>query len=254
MPINFFIPLIIILALYFAGAVALVQIKEDTSIANSSWTGGCLIVALYTLMRTDLYLARQLIVTLMIAIWALRLMTYVYLRYRGNDPRFLSWKQKGFKALAFNLIYIFGGQLFLTAVMSVPAIIINTSIVPGLNPLDFLGIGIWLIGYFFESVSDYELYVFMKNPTNKGHLLRTGLWRYSRHPNYFGEVTMWWGIFLMTLSVPHGVYAIIAPATITTMLLFVTGVPWVEAALAKNPEFADYKRKTSIFIPWWPKA
>jgi steroid 5-alpha reductase family enzyme len=107
------------------------------------------------------------------------------------------------------------------------------------------------MGFFFESVSDYQLLRFMQNPLNQGKLMKYGLWKYSRHPNYFGEVCMWWGFFLITASVVWGLSGIISPLTITILLLFFTGVPWVEKVLEKHPEFAEYKRKTSIFIPWF---
>lgn len=253
MELSFFLPLIAIITIYFAIMVAVVQIKEDSSIANSVWSGGCLIIALYTFVMAGLYLERHVIITAMIVLWATRLVLYVYLRYRGNDPRFQTWKQAGLSALIFNIAYIFGGQAFLMTIMSIPTILINTSIVPGLNYLDYLGMGTWAVGYFFEAVSDYQLFAFMKDPANKGRVMRSGLWHYSRHPNYFGEVVMWWGIFLLALSVPFGIYSIITPLTITTMLLFVTGIPWVEKAMDNNPEYQEYKRKTSAFIPWFPQ-
>lgn len=252
MDVSFFMPLIAVIAIYFAIMVTIVQIKQDSSIANSVWSGGCLLIALYTFIMSGLYLPRQIVVTALITLWASRLVTYVYLRYKGNDPRFQTWKQAGIKALIFNIAYIFGGQAFLMTIMSIPTILINISTVPGLNYLDFMGIGIWLVGYFFEAVSDYQLFQFTSDPANKGHVMKYGLWHYSRHPNYFGEVLMWWGIFLLALSVPFGIYSIITPATITVMLLFVTGIPWVEKAMDTNPEYQEYKRKTCAFIPWFP--
>jgi steroid 5-alpha reductase family enzyme len=138
-------------------------------------------------------------------------------------------------------------------IMSIPSFLINKSHLSGLALLDFIGIIVWLVGFFFEAVSDYQLFEFTKNPANKGKLMKYGLWHYSRHPNYFGEVVMWWGIFLIALNVPYGYLALISAGTITFLLLFVTGIPWVEQALAKNPEYPEYKRTTSIFIPWFPK-
>lgn len=251
MELSFFLPLIAIIAVYFAIMVAVVQIKEDSSIANSVWSGGCLIIALYTFIMAGLYLPRHVVITALITLWSARLVIYVYLRYKGNDPRFQTWKQAGLKALIFNIAYIFGGQAFLMTIMSIPTILINTSTTAGLNYLDYAAIALWSVGYFFESVSDYQLFQFTSDPANKGHVMKYGLWRYSRHPNYFGEVVMWWGIFLLALSVPFGIYSIITPVTITVMLLFVTGIPWVEKAMDNNPEYQEYKRKTSAFIPWF---
>lgn len=253
MELSFFTPLLVVIAIYFAIMVIVVQMKQDTSIANSVWTGGCLLIALYTFIMKGLFLPRHIIVTTMIVLWASRLVTYVYLRYRGNDPRFQTWKHAGLKALILNIAYIFGAQAFLMTIMSIPTILINTSNSALLTYLDFMGIAIWSVGYFFEAVSDYQLFIFTQDPANKGRVMRYGLWRYSRHPNYFGEVLIWWGIFLLALSVPFGLYSIITPVTITIMLLFVTGIPWVEKAMDTNPEYQEYKKKTSVFIPWFPK-
>lgn len=253
MDLSFFYPLLILLVVYLATMVAIVQIKQDTSIANFVWGGGCLLVALYTFFMGNMYLVRHVILTTLIVFWAGRLILYVYLRYHGTDPRFQSWKQKGGYALLINIGYIFGLQALLMVIMSAPIVLINISTNLGLTSLDYVGIVLWLIGYYFEAVSDYQLFTFTRNPANKGKVMRYGLWRYSRHPNYFGEVTMWWGLFLIALSVDNGIYAIVAPATITFLLLFVTGIPWVEEAMKNNPEYQDYKQHTSIFIPWFSK-
>jgi steroid 5-alpha reductase family enzyme len=84
-------------------------------------------------------------------------------------------------------------------------------------------------------------------------IINRGLWRYSRHPNYFGEVTMWWGLYILALSVPRGWISIIGPLTITSIILFVSGIPMTENLMENNPAFADYKKRSSIFIPWFPK-
>lgn len=253
MELYFFMPLIMIIAAYLAILVAVIQLKQDSSIANAAWCGGCLIVALYTLIMHGRYLPRHIIVTTMVALWAIRLIIYVYLRYKGNDPRFQSWKQSGIKALIFNIAYLFGAQAFFMTVTSIPIILINMSNVPGLNYLDLGAIGLWLIGYFFEAVADYQLFMFTRNPAHKGRVMRYGLWHYSRHPNYFGEIVMWWAIFLLALSVPDGIFGIMAPIAVTITLVWVTGIPWVEKAMDKNPEYQEYKRTTSALIPWGSK-
>lgn len=91
----------------------------------------------------------------------------------------------------------------------------------------------------------------MRNPVNKGHVMRFGLWRYSRHPNYFGESLMWWGVYCIALSLPYGWTAIITPITITVLLVFVTGIPWIEKTMIGNAEYKEYQRTTSKFIPWF---
>lgn len=242
----------ILLIVYLLSMVTLLQFKGDTSIGNFTWGGGVLLVALYTFFVMSAFLPRQIIATLCIFFWSFRLIGFVYMRYTGKDPRFINWKWQGFKALVINFCWVFG-QSIMIAIMGYPIALINTSQIPGITILDILGILVWIVGYSFESVSDYQLFTFMKNAANKGHVMRYGLWRYSRHPNYFGEVLMWWGIFLIALSVPFGWTAIIAPITIMIFLLFITGIPLIEKAMKDNPEYQTYKMKTSVFIPWFVK-
>ena len=104
-----------------------------------------------------------------------------------------------------------------------------------------------------RSFYDAQLKAFVSDPTSRGKILDTGLWRYTRHPNYFGEVTQWWGVWLIALSAPHGWVAVVSPLTITLLLLFVSGVPMLEKKMAENPGWAEYAAKTSVFVPLPPK-
>jgi steroid 5-alpha reductase family enzyme len=119
-------------------------------------------------------------------------------------------------------------------------------------PLVLAGICVWGIGFFFESVGDHQLKVFISKPENRGKLMTSGLWKYTRHPNYFGEATMWWGMFLIALGAGASVAAILSPLTITFLLLFVSGVPLVEKPMWERPEFREYAKHTSKFFPWFP--
>lgn len=113
-----------------------------------------------------------------------------------------------------------------------------------------IGFVVWMIGFTFESVGDKQLKEFIANPENKGKIMDQGLWAYSRHPNYFGEVTQWWGLFIIALSVPFGIWSIIGPLTITFLILKVSGVPMLEKSFVGKPGWEEYKKKTSVFIPW----
>ena len=237
-----------ILLIYLSTMVALVQFKEDTSIGNFTWGGGVMLVTLYTFFVFSSFFTRQVLITSMIVLWAGRLIIHVYKRYTGKDPRFAAWQWKGAKAFLVNCGWIYG-QFFMIAIMAYPSVLINYFATP-LTLLDRLGVTIWLIGYYFESVADQQLYLFMHNQANKGKVMRYGLWSYSRHPNYFGEITMWWGIYLLALSVPYGWTALITPVTITITICFITGIPWVEKAMENNAEYQEYKRTTSVFFPW----
>lgn len=251
--IKYIIEIAIILASYLTSMVAIACYKGDTSIANFTWGGGVLIVTLYTFLRISNFLLQQILITSMICLWSIRLIAYVYTRYTGKDPRFTTWKWQGFKALLINSMWIYG-QIIMIAIMSYPIVLINiNNNIHSLLLFNILGIIIWICGYCWETISDNQLSTFMHNPANKGHVMTHGLWHYSRHPNYFGESVMWIGIFCMALSTPYGWTTIITPITITFLLVYVTGIPLLENAMANNPEYQQYKKKTSKFIPWFVK-
>ncbi len=122
-----------------------------------------------------------------------------------------------------------------------------------LGPLDAAGALVWAIGLLFEAVGDAQLLRFVRDPSRRGLVLDTGLWRYTRHPNYFGEALLWWGPFLVALSTPDGVWALVSPLTIGALLLFVSGIPMLEARMARSPAFRAYQARTSAFVPWFPR-
>jgi steroid 5-alpha reductase family enzyme len=109
----------------------------------------------------------------------------------------------------------------------------------------------WIAGFAFESVGDFQMMRFKQNPANKGKVMNLGLWKYTRHPNYFGESVMWWGIFFIAISADWGWIAVMSPVVITTLLLKVSGVPLLEKKYSENPEYQNYIKKTSSFIPWF---
>ncbi len=120
--------------------------------------------------------------------------------------------------------------------------------------LEYVGVLLWIIGLFFEAVGDYQLTQFKKNPNNKGKVLDTGVWRYTRHPNYFGDATIWWGFFLFALAHPQGWMFVFSPIVMTFFLLKVSGVAMLEVKLKKSkPQYAEYIRTTSSFSPMPPK-
>jgi len=118
---------------------------------------------------------------------------------------------------------------------------------------DLLGVLLFSLGFFFEAVSDWQLTAFKKGGANKGKIIMHGLWRYSRHPNYFGEATLWWGIFLIGFASPSGLYGLISPLTIAFLLLKVSGIPMLEVKYQGNTEFEAYKTRTNAFFPWFER-
>ncbi|BDC35199.1 hypothetical protein Noda2021_11570 [Candidatus Dependentiae bacterium Noda2021] len=242
--------ILVYMTIFFVNA----QIKKDNSIADIAWGPGFALIALYTLFNSGTFFPRQLLVTALVLLWATRLSSHILKRNwnKGEDARYAQWRQSwGKHATLFSFTNVFLLQGFLLLVISYPIMIINSYSDATLNYKDFLGLAMWLVGFYFEVVGDAQLAAFLKQPANRGKILMSGLWKYTRHPNYFGEALLWWGIFVIALSVPYGYTSIVSPVLITYLLVFVSGIPLAEKQLEKNDQFADYKKRTSSFIPWF---
>jgi steroid 5-alpha reductase family enzyme len=254
--VNTLIVAAVTVFMYMTAVFLLALWQKDNSIADVAWGPGFILVTFSTLILCGSFSLRQLVPCGLVLIWGLRLSIRIYRRNRGKgeDARYRKWREEWGKSFIirsyFQVFLLQGGVLLLNIT---PVLFINTyaSGTPGL--LDLLGVLVWIVGFGFESVADWQLDRFIKNKDNRGKIMDLGLWRYSRHPNYFGEVTMWWGIYILALSVPSGWASIIGPLTISYIILFVSGVPMTERFMQDNPAFSDYKRRTSAFIPWVPR-
>lgn len=238
------------------GLFFIALVRKDNSIADIGWGLGFILVALLSFFLERGYTFRRLLVVGLVVIWGTRLAAHIALRNRkrGEDFRYAKWREqwgRWFIVRSYLQVFLLQGLILL--LISYPVIVINHSQQRGWTVLDTLGFCVWLIGFLFEAVGDDQLTRFKKNPANKGRVITTGLWKTTRHPNYFGESAMWWGIFMIALSVKNGWTAVISPVVITFMLLKVSGVPMLEKKYAGNLEFEEYARKTSAFIPWPPK-
>ena len=247
---------VLIVFIYFLIFFLVAQVIRNNSIVDMGWGAGFVLVALITLFAQGAYVERNLLLVLLVTIWGGRLTYYIVRRNWGKpeDFRYAKWRREWGKWLvprAFLQVFVLQGLLML--IIGYPIILVNANPEPGLNLLDYLGLLVWLIGFFFESVGDKQMAEFKKDPANKGKIIKSGLWKYTRHPNYFGEATMWWGVFLLSLSVPLGWSGIISPLTITLLLLYVSGVPMLEKKYKDKPEFQEYAKVTNKFFPWFPK-
>ncbi|MBI5126346.1 MAG: DUF1295 domain-containing protein [Candidatus Taylorbacteria bacterium] len=231
-------------------------IKKDNSIVDTAYGIGFLLITYSTLYYYGTLSLPQIVVTLLITIWALRLSYRIYRRNHGKpeDFRYKKWREtwKWFRLRSFFQIYMLQGGI-IVAIASV-AMIVNSSVYTGAIWFVILGAIVWSIGFYFEARGDYELDQFIKNPENKGKLMTEGLWMYTRHPNYFGETVMWWGLWIIGLSVVGGSFAIISPLLITFLLLKVSGIPMLEAKYIGNTDYDAYKLRTNAFIPWKPRT
>jgi len=232
-------------------------IKKRNDVADTAWGLGFVLLAWVSFYLGQAQGARGLLVGLLVSIWGIRLAWHIHRRNKGKteDYRYAKWREewgKWFYLRSYGQVYLLQGALLFLIVL--PILFINTSAGQDLGVLDFVGLAVWILGFVFESVGDAQLARFIKDPTNKGKLMQSGLWRYTRHPNYFGEVLMWWGLWIIALSVPNGLYGIIGPLTITFLILKVSGIPMLEKKMEENTEFVEYKKRTSIFFPLPPKS
>jgi steroid 5-alpha reductase family enzyme len=230
--------------------------KRRNDLADVAWGLGFVLLAWTSFFLPGATGTRGVLVGVLVSVWGLRLAWHIHARNRGKaeDYRYLAWRRewgRWFYPRSYAQVYLLQGALLF--LISLPVLIINRNASGTFGLLDGIGACVWLFGFFFESVGDAELARFVKDPANKGKLLQSGLWRYTRHPNYFGEVAQWWGIWLVALGVRGGWFAIIGPLTITLLILKVSGIPMLEKKLAENPNFTEYSRRTSVFFPWFPK-
>ncbi|HDP99981.1 MAG TPA: DUF1295 domain-containing protein, partial [bacterium] len=193
----------------------------------------------------------------LVTIWGLRLAIHIFLRNKGKpeDFRYRNMRERwGSKAGIKSYTHVFLLQGFLLLLIAYPVIIVNQHHQYEITPFDLLGITLWIVGFLFEVIGDWQLKRFIKyKKCESNQILKTGIWRYTRHANYFGESLVWWGIFFIVLSVPNGWWAIFSPVLITFLLLKVSGVPLLEKKYQDNKEFQYYAKKTNKFIPWFPK-
>ena len=230
-----------------------VALKRN-DIADIAWGLGFIFIAAFLLMKNpdSAYLKMS---TVLVTIWGSRLAWHIFARAikKPEDYRYAAWRKewgKNFYLRSYLQVFLLQG--FFMFLISTSIISIYYSTATTLTATSLIGIIVWFIGFVFESVGDRQLQEFVRNPTNKGKIITTGLWRYTRHPNYFGEVTQWWGLYLFCLNSANQ-YIIISPLTITILILFVSGVPMLERKYQGRPDWEEYKNKTSVFIPWFPK-
>ncbi len=238
--------------MHLAFIIAVLIRRND--VADVAWGLGFIVVACLAYALSG-HSSRSLLVTVLVTMWGLRLSFHIFLRNRKKpeDHRYALWRKQWRHVHLRSYVQIFMLQGILLFVIAFPVMFIAQSPSSPLGMFDVLGSAIWLVGFFFESVGDYQLTSFVRDPENKGKIMDRGLWRYSRHPNYFGEVTQWWGIFVIALSLPGALVTSVSPLLITVLILFVSGVPMLEKKYAVRPDFESYRKRTSMFIPLPPR-
>lgn len=230
----------------------------DASIVDLFWGMGFVLVNLFYFIVSGDLSQRKILVSVLVTIWGVRL--FIYLSFRnigkGEDFRYQKFRQdygpERYWWVSYFQVFLLQGGLIMLVSLSLLGVN-NGSRSGDLVFLDYLGMAIWLIGFVFEAGGDYQLSRFKKNPENKGKVLDNGFWKYTRHPNYFGDIVVWWSFAIF--SIASGNYWHIAGSVVMTVLIIrVSGVLLLEKTLKyKKPEYREYIRKTSAFIPWFPK-
>jgi len=247
------------LALLFLVVWALSVARRDASVVDVLWGLAFGFVALVAYGACESPTSRARLVLGLTVLWGGRLALYLAWRNagQGEDFRYAAMRRRHGARFAFVSLYsVFGLQAALCWVISLPvqAAIVSSS--PGsLGALDALGVVLFAVGFFFEVGGDLQLARFKANPVNRGKVMDRGLWAFTRHPNYFGDATVWWGLFALALSTPVGIFTLPAPLLMTLLLLRVSGVPLLERSLLKTrPDYKEYMERTSAFFPRPPRA
>jgi steroid 5-alpha reductase family enzyme len=216
-------------------------------------------MALFFALLADGYWIRRALIAALVCLWSLRLGGYLYVRVMSHHPkedrRYAELRKSWGGHTDRNMFWFFEMQALLLAILSVPFLLICLNPAPDMKPVEFVGILVFMIAVSGESLADRQLARFRGNPANRGKVCDVGLWRLSRHPNYFFEWTVWVAYFILACAAPYGWIAIYCPALMLFFLLRVTGIPMTErlSLESKGQAFADYQRRTSAFVPWFPK-
>jgi steroid 5-alpha reductase family enzyme len=247
--------LVIVIYMTLAFLIALRQKRND--LADVAWGLGFIVIAIAATWMSSAITFAQIAILLLVAAWGVRLAGHVYARNRGKpeDFRYAQWRREWGRHVAIrSFLQVFMLQGLFMWLVSFPIMVANAAAAEIGTGWIAAGALVWIVGFGFESIGDAQLARFRADPANKGHIIASGLWRYSRHPNYFGEVVQWWGIGLIALGAPLGWLGLVGPVAITLLIRYVSGVPMLEKHFAGRPEWEEYKRRTNIFIPWFPRS
>jgi len=231
--------------------------RKDSSIVDIFWGLGFVLVAWIGVARGHGPLPRKLLVAALVTVWGARLAGYLAWRNlgHGEDPRYQAMRRRhGARWPLRSLVIVFGLQGALIWIISLPLLVALSLPSPAaIGPIEVVGAAVTLVGVAFESIGDIQLAAWKRDPAHKGRVMDRGLWRYTRHPNYFGDFLVWWGLYGIAAATGIGAWTIVSPALMSFLLLRVSGVTLLEAALKKRPGYDDYVRRTSAFFPLPPR-
>lgn len=242
---------LIVLFVYMTVWFAIAYKRKRLDTVDTAWGGGFVAVALTVAIAEPNN--RTLMVALLVALWGGRLFWHLLKRSSSGqeDPRYVKMASKWKNVWLRAYFSIFMTQGLLIALVGLPIIFASGEVIRQYAWLFTAGYFVWVAGFYIEYKADKQLAAFKRDPANKGKLLNVGLWRYSRHPNYFGELLQWWGIGLIALQTSWGWIGLFGPLLLTILIRYVSGVPTVEKPKADNPAYRRYQQQTSPIIPWF---
>ena len=247
-------------SVFMTGVFLWARARGRYDVIDIAWGVVFIVIAVTTYILGDPG-ALQLLLLLLVAAWGLRLSLHIYRRWRRSDKEDHRYQQlrrdytKKRGGVVWNMYgKVFLVQALLAVVVCTPVIIAMGSEPALIGAWALVGACIWCIGFYFEAVGDWQLRKFLSDSSNKGKIMTRGLWKYTRHPNYFGEMTQWWGIFVIALSVEYGWAGLLGPLVITWLLVFISGVPLTERHFRGRPGWDEYVRRTSKLIPLPPRS
>jgi len=231
-------------------------VRRNVDVVDSLWSLLFLIALVVYWRLSPVQGERGLLLLALVGAWALRLCIYITARNWGHeeDRRYQAIRRRNDPGFAFKSLYlVFLFQALLAWVISLPLLGATLADVP-LGPLDYLGVSLWVVGFVFEAGGDWQLARFKRDPANAGKVMDRGFWRYTRHPNYFGDFAVWWGFYAIALSAGAW-WSFVGPAFMSFLLLRVSGVRLLERDIGqRRPEYAEYVRRTNAFFPGPPRA
>jgi steroid 5-alpha reductase family enzyme len=248
--------LLLFLFVYFSIIFLIAVLRQNNSLVDIAWGFGFVLVSNFALYLTTNYYFRSILIVFLVSLWGVRLSYHLWQRNfaQPEDFRYANWRKKWRYFYLRSFLQIFMLQGILLFIIVLPVIRIISKPATGFKIIDLCGLSVFLFGLGLEIVADVQLHKFKQKSSNSSSekILKSGVWKYSRHPNYFGEMLVWWGIFLINTAVPGGWKFIFSPLLISYLLLFVSGVPLLEKRYAADQEYQEYAAKTNKFFPWFP--
>ena len=232
---------------------------RNASVVDPGWAGGLALLAVIYAAMAPGYQRRALLIATMAVLWGLRLAGFLlFTRVIGHpeEGRYVQLRRDWGGNMALKFLAFFEFQALLCLLLSAPFLLATLNPEPSLSLFEYAGAALWLVAWIGESLADAQLQSFKSSPANRGTVCQVGLWRYSRHPNYFFEWLIWMAYAIFALGSPYGVAAMLAPLLMLYFLFNVTGIPATEAQAirTKGDKYREYQRTTSAFVPWFPRS